>query len=104
MEVNQPQKVKKLRILKPRDYSQIVYIRHLGKQPYNEIKFECGRKLIVCYSLNYWQTLFQDFTRVNRSVLVNPAKIIRTVDSQEVILIDNSSFIYSRRMSKKYCI
>ena len=92
---------KKTRIIKPQDHHNIIYIKHLGVQPYNEIKFECGRKLIVCYSLTYWHSIFQDFQRINRGVLVNPNKVVSEFGSKEVELIDNSKFIYSRRKMKK---
>jgi DNA-binding LytR/AlgR family response regulator len=93
-----------LRIIKSEDQSRILYIKHLGTEPYNEVKFECGRKLIVSYSLNFWQNIFQDFQRINRGVLVNPTKIISQTGLQIVILKDNSEFNYSRRKFKNALI
>ncbi len=97
-----PKKPKKTRVFNLKESINIIYIRHLGEQPYNEIKFQCGKKLIVSYSLSYWHQVFQSFHRINRGVLVNPAKISFVNDLQEVILIDDSIFTYSRRMSRKY--
>ena len=88
------------RVLNLKERSAIVYIRHLGNQPYNEVKFECGKKVIVSYSLNYWQRVFQDFKRINKSVLINPQKVISSTKSLEIELIDNSRFTYSRRKFK----
>ena len=91
---------KKTRIIKPTDHQNIIYIKHLGQEPYNEVKFECGKKVIVSYSLSYWHSVFQDFHRINKGVLVNPQKIISQAGFQEVELIDNSKFNYSRRRFK----
>jgi DNA-binding LytR/AlgR family response regulator len=91
---------KKIRVIKPTEHKNIIYIKHLGKEPYNEVKFECGKKLIVSYSLTYWQTVFQDFQRINRKVLINPDKIISENGIPEVELSDNSKFLYSRRRFK----
>lgn len=88
------------RVLNPKEENAIIYIRHLGNQPYNEVKFECGKKVIVSYSLNYWQNIFQDFKRINKSVLINPQKIISSIKSPEIELSDNSRFTYSRRKYK----
>ena len=88
------------RIVKSEEEQSIVYIKHLGCQPYNEVKFDCGKKVIVSYSLNYWQSVFQDFKRINKGVLINPQKIISPDTSSEVELIDNSRFTYSRRKFK----
>lgn len=89
--------IRNTRVLNPQEENAIVYIKHLGSQPYNEVKFDCGKKVIVSYSLNYWQSIFQDFKRINKSVLINPQKIISSLKSQEVELSDNSRFTYSRR-------
>ncbi len=94
---------KKTRVIKLQESHNIIYIKHLGQEPYNEIKFECGKKIVVSYSLNYWQTVFQDFQRINRSVLINPNKIISKIGFQEVELSDNSKFSYSRRRFKDVC-
>ena len=96
-----PVQPKKTRVIKLTEHQNIIYIKHLGVQPYNEIKFDCGKKLIVCYSLTYWHSVFQDFHRINRGVLVNPNKVVSEFGSKEVELIDNSKFIYSRRKMKK---
>ncbi len=92
---------KKTRIIKPTDHQNIVYIKHLGQEPYNEVKFDCGKKLIVCYSLTYWHSIFQDFHRINKGVLVNPSKVISQAGFPEVELIDNTKFMYSRRRLKE---
>ncbi|MFD2523571.1 LytTR family transcriptional regulator DNA-binding domain-containing protein [Emticicia soli] len=89
--------IRNTRVLNLLEEKAIVYIKHLGSQPYNEVKFDCGKKVIVSYSLNYWQGIFQDFKRINKSVLINPQKIISLLKSQEVELSDNSRFTYSRR-------
>jgi len=91
---------RKVRLVQLTEYPRILYIKHLGMQPYNEIKFDCGKKLIVSYSLNYWQTVFQDFCRINKSILINPEKIISR-ESEKIVLSDNSIFTYSRRKYKK---
>lgn len=91
---------KNIRVIKLTERHKIIYIKHLGQEPYNEIKFDCGKKVIVSYSLNYWHSVFQDFERINKSVLINPEKIISQMGIQEVELIDNSKFIYSRRKLK----
>ncbi|MBA4851864.1 LytTR family transcriptional regulator DNA-binding domain-containing protein [Emticicia sp. BO119] len=88
------------RIVRLEEEQKIIYIKHLGIQPYNEVKFECGKKIIVSYSLNYWQSVFQDFKRINKAVLINPQKVINSMTSFEVELIDNSRFTYSRRKYK----
>jgi len=88
------------RVLNSNEESAIIYIKHLGIQPYNEVKFDCGKKVIVSYSLNYWQGVFQDFKRINKGVLINPQKVISPTTSFEVELIDNSRFTYSRRKYK----
>jgi LytTr DNA-binding domain len=88
------------RIIKPQEHHKIIYIKHLGCEPYNEIKFDCGRTLIVSYSLTYWHSVFQDFQRINKSVLINPQKIISPKGILEVELSDNSKFTYSRRKHK----
>lgn len=92
------------RVIKIAEKHQIIYIKHLGIEPYNEIKFDCGKKIIVSYSLNYWQTVFRDFQRINKSVLINPHKIISAFGIQEVELTDNSKFMYSRRKLKSSTI
>lgn len=89
-----------IRVVKLHEYPKIIYIKHLGQEPYNEIKFDCGKKLIVSYSLSYWHSVFQNFERINKGVLINPDKIISQVGSQEVELMDNSKFMYSRRKLK----
>jgi hypothetical protein len=91
---------RKMRLVHLAEYQSILYIKHLGTQPYNEIKFDCGKKLIVSYSLNYWQTVFQDFCRINKSILINPEKIISRNDGK-IVLSDDSTFTYSRRKYKK---
>jgi LytTr DNA-binding domain len=91
---------RKIRVVKLHEYPKIIYIKHLGQEPYNEIKFDCGKKLIVSYSLSYWHSVFQNFERINKSVLINPDKIISQVGLQEVELMDNSKFLYSRRKLK----
>ncbi|RYU95983.1 LytTR family transcriptional regulator DNA-binding domain-containing protein [Emticicia agri] len=88
------------RVLNLNEESAIIYIKHLGSQPYNEVKFDCGKKVIVSYSLNYWQSVFQDFKRINKGVLINPQKVISPDTSFVVELIDNSRFTYSRRKFK----
>lgn len=88
------------RVVKLQEWHQIVYIKHLGSEPYNEVKFDCGKKIIVSYSLNYWQSVFQDFHRINKSVLINPHKVISEKGEPEVELIDKSKFTYSRRRHK----
>lgn len=88
------------RVIKPQEHDEVIYIKHLGCKPYNEIKFDCGRTLIVCYSLNYWHSVFQDFQRINKSVLINPNKVISQEGFLEVELSDNSKFTYSRRKHK----
>ncbi len=89
-----------IRVIKHHDYKKIIYIKHLGQEPYNEIKFDCGKKVIVSYSLSYWHSVFQSFKRINRGVLINPEKIISPTGMQEVELMDNSKFMYSRRKLK----
>lgn len=88
------------RVIKPQEHDKVIYIKHLGSEPYNEIKFDCGRIIIVCYSLNYWHSVFQDFRRINKSVLINPQKVISPEGFLEVELSDNSKFTYSRRKHK----
>lgn len=91
---------RKTRVIKLAEYQNILYIKHLGQEPYNEVKFDCGKKLIVSYSLSYWQSVFQDFQRINKGVLINPQKVISQQGVQEVELTDNSKFTYSRRKHK----
>lgn len=92
---------RKIRLVHLIEYQSIIlYIKHLGTQPYNEVKFDCGKKIIVSYSLNYWQTVFQDFRRINKGILINPEKIISR-ESEKIVLSDNSIFTYSRRKYKK---
>ncbi|MFY7909480.1 MAG: LytTR family transcriptional regulator DNA-binding domain-containing protein [Emticicia sp.] len=88
------------RLLKPQEHHKVIYIKHLGREPYNEVKFDCGKTLIVSYSLRYWHSVFQDFQRINKSVLINPSKIISQQGESEVELEDNSKFIFSRRKYK----
>jgi hypothetical protein len=88
------------RVIKPQEHDKVIYIKHLGQEPYNEIKFDCGRILIVSYSLTYWHSVFQDFQRINKSVLINPQKVISPEGILEVELTDNSKFTYSRRKHK----
>lgn len=90
---------RKTRVIQLAEYHSILYVKHLGTQPYNEIKFDCGKIIIVSYSLNYWQTVFQNFCRINKGILINPEKIISR-QSGKVVLSDNSSFTYSRRKYK----
>ncbi|CAN1540563.1 LytTR DNA-binding domain containing protein [Spirosomataceae bacterium] len=92
---------RKVRLIQLTEYPSILYIKHLGIQPYNEIKFDCGKKLIVSYSLNYWQTVFQDFCRINKGILINPEKIISR-KREKIMLSDHSIFTYSRRKYKDY--
>ncbi len=91
---------RKTRLIKQTEYSKILYIKHLGLQPYNEVKFDCGKTIIVSYSLNYWQTVFQNFYRINKSILINPEKIISR-HCGKIVLSDSSSFTYSRRKYKQ---
>lgn len=88
------------RVIKPTEHHKVIYIKHLGQEPYNEVKFDCGKKLIVSYSLSYWQSVFQDFHRINKGVLINPNKVISKAGVLEVELCDNSKFTYSRRKHK----
>lgn len=94
------------RVIKPQEHHKVIYIKHLGKEPYNEVKFDCGKKLIVSYSLNYWHSVFQDFHRINKGVLINPQKISSNKGSLcgtlEVELTDKSIFTYSRRKHKSF--
>lgn len=92
--------IRNSRVIKPQEHHNILYIKHLGQEPYNEVKFDCGKKLIVSYSLSYWQNVFQDFHRINKGVLINPDKVISKVGVLEVELCDNSKFTYSRRKHK----
>ncbi|GGD54906.1 hypothetical protein GCM10011514_18860 [Emticicia aquatilis] len=98
MSSNTPRR--KTRVIKLAEHQNILYIKHLGQEPYNEVKFDCGKKLIVSYSLSYWQSVFQDFQRINKGVLINPQKVISQQGVQEVELADNSKFTYSRRKHK----
>lgn len=91
---------KNIRVIKLTEWHNILYIKHLGQEPYNEIKFDCGKKVIVSYSLSYWHSVFQDFQRINKTVLINPKKVISEQGTAEVELIDNSKFMYSRRRLK----
>jgi len=91
---------RKSRVIKLAEHQNILYIKHLGQEPYNEVKFDCGKKIIVSYSLNYWHSVFQNFERINKGVLINPEKIISQTGTQEVELMDNSKFSYSRRKLK----
>lgn len=95
--MNKKTTLRKTRIVKLDEGNTIVYIKHLGEQPYNEIKYECGKKIIVSYSLTYWHSIFQNFHRINKSVLINPEKIVSDEGFNEVVLIDNTRFLYSRR-------
>ncbi len=92
--------IRKTRVIKLNERQNIIYIKHLGQEPYNEIKFICGKKIVVSYSLNYWHSVFQNFERINKGVLINPEKIISQAGIMEVELIDNSKFFYSRRKLK----
>lgn len=92
--------IRKSRVIKVAECQNIIYIKHLGQEPYNEVKFDCGRKVIVSYSLSYWHSVFQNFERINKGVLINPEKIISQTGTQEVELMDNSKFMYSRRKLK----
>lgn len=74
MKTNRPRR--NTRLIKLAEHQNILYIKHLGQEPYNEVKFDCGKKLIVSYSLSYWQSVFQDFQRINKGVLINPEKVI----------------------------
>lgn len=91
---------KKTRVIELAERHNIIYIKHLGQEPYNEIKFECGKKVVVSYSLSYWHSVFQDFHRINKSVLINPNKVISKLGIPEIELVDNSKFSYSRRSFK----
>ncbi|MFY7908386.1 MAG: hypothetical protein ACOVO2_02480 [Emticicia sp.] len=88
------------RVIKPQEHDKVIYIKHLGQEPYNEVKFDCGKKLIVSYSLTYWQSVFHDFKRINKGVLINPDKVISQAGVLEVELSDNTKFMYSRRKHK----
>lgn len=88
------------RVIKPQEHDKVIYIKHLGQEPYNEVKFDCGKKIIVSYSLSYWQSVFQDFKRINKGVLINPDKVISQAGVLEVELCDNTKFTYSRRKHK----
>ncbi len=90
------------RIIRKDDSHKILYIRHLGSEPYNEVKFDCGKKLIVSYSLSYWHSIFQDFHRINKGVLINPQKVLSNSGTLEVELTDNTKFNYSRRKHKSF--
>lgn len=90
------------RIIRKADSHKILYIRHLGCEPYNEVKFDCGKKLIVSYSLSYWHSIFQDFHRINKGVLINPEKVLSNSGTLEVELTDNTKFNYSRRKHKSF--
>lgn len=92
--------MRKSRVIKLAERQNIIYIKHLGQEPYNEVKFDCGKKVIVSYSLSYWHSVFQNFERINKGVLINPEKIISPTGTQEVELMDNSKFMYSRRKLK----
>jgi LytTr DNA-binding domain len=92
------------RVIHKADSPKILYIKHLGQEPYNEVKFDCGKKLIVSYSLNYWHSIFQDFYRINKGILINPEKIVSEIGSKEVELVDNSKFTFSRRKHKNVCM
>lgn len=92
--------IRKSRVIKLTEHQNILYIKHLGQEPYNEVKFDCGKKVIVSYSLSYWHSVFQNFERINKGVLINPEKIISQAGTQEVELMDNSKFSYSRRKLK----
>lgn len=92
--------IRNSRVIKPQEHDKVIYIKHLGQEPYNEVKFDCGKKLIVSYSLSYWQSVFQDFHRINKGVLINPDKVISEKGVLEVELSDNSKFTYSRRKHK----
>lgn len=35
---------RKTRVIELTEYQAILYIKHLGNQPYNEVKFDCGKK------------------------------------------------------------
>ena len=94
--------LRNMRVINLNERNEIIYIKHLGVQPYNEIKFACGKKAIVSYSLKYWHSVFKDFQLINRSVLINPQKVISKLGNQEVELTDNSKFIYSRRKHHTY--
>jgi hypothetical protein len=89
--------IRNSRVIKPQEHHKVIYIKHLGQEPYNEVKFDCGKKLIVSYSLSYWQSVFQDFHRINKGVLINPDKVISEKGVLEVELSDNSKFTYSHR-------
>ena len=93
---------KNIRVINLEEHNEIIYIKHLGVKPYNEIKFACGKRAIVCYSLTYWHTVFKNFQRINKGVLINPQKIISEKGAQEVELTDNSIFVYSRRRRPHY--
>lgn len=90
------------RIVRKDESFKILYIKHLGREPYNEVKYDCGKKLIVSYSLSYWHSVFQDFHRINKGVLINPQKISSNKGSLEVELTDKSIFTYSRRKHKSF--
>lgn len=90
------------RVIRKDDCHKILYIKHLGSEPYNEVKFDCGKKLIVSYSLSYWHSVFQDFHRINKGVLINPQKVLSNSGTLEVELTDNTKFNYSRRKHKSF--
>lgn len=90
------------RVIKSQEHHKVIYIKHLGIEPYNEVKFDCGKKLIVSYSLSYWHSVFQDFHRINKGVLINPKKVLSNSGTLEVELTDNTKFNYSRRKHKSF--
>lgn len=96
-----PEIHRKTRVIDLSQHHRVMYIKHLGVEPYNEIKFDCGKIVVVGYSLSYWHTVFRNFRRINHGVLINPNKIISEFGTQEVELSDNSKFMYSRRKLKK---
>jgi hypothetical protein len=92
-----PPSEKRVRAFALEKQPSILYVRHLGQEPYNEIKFECGKKIIVSGSLGYWHRVFQDFERINKGVLINPCKVVSELGKKEVVLTDKSIFQFSRR-------
>ena len=78
---------------------QIIYCK--GDSNYTTFHFSNGEKLMQCYTLLSYERKFENFVRVNKSYLVNPA-YIKTIlmHDMEVELKTGEVLKISRRRKK----
>lgn len=95
---------RKVRLLDVSCPEKIVLIRHLGVEPYNEVVFEDNSKIIVSYSLNYWEGVFKNsklFFRVNKGLIINTLKV-KNIEKKQIFLSNNETVEFSRRKLKAW--